>query len=143
MGVTLREIRDADIPVFFEHQIDPVAHRMAGFKPRDRNAFMEHWAKIHADPTVVSRSILYDGRLAGFVVVFSRDETREIGYWIDRKFWGKGITTEALLQFLAAVDERPLVAVIAGHNVASIRVAEKCGFVLARETETDRTYRLE
>jgi RimJ/RimL family protein N-acetyltransferase len=37
------------------------------------------------------------------------------------------------LRFLDHVKERPLYAVVAKHNVASVRVLEKCGFVLSDE----------
>ncbi len=47
--VQLRDVAEGDLPVFFEHQRDPVANRMAGFPPRDRDAFVAHWAKILAD----------------------------------------------------------------------------------------------
>jgi hypothetical protein len=31
--VLLRDVADGDVPVFFEHQRNPVANRMAGFPP--------------------------------------------------------------------------------------------------------------
>ena len=55
---------------------------------------------------------------------------REIGYWIDRAFWGRGIATEALSAFLRLEQTRPLHAGVAKHNAASIRVLQKCGFTL-------------
>lgn len=45
-SVQLREVLVADLPVFFEHQRDPEANRMAAFAARDRDAFMAHWSKI-------------------------------------------------------------------------------------------------
>ena len=45
-----------------------------------------------------------------------------------RKYWGKGIVTKALTEFLTNITERPLYAHVAKHNIASIRVLEKCGF---------------
>jgi RimJ/RimL family protein N-acetyltransferase len=57
-------------------------------------------------------------------------------HWIDRRFWGKGIATAALSAFLDHVKVRPLYAHVAEHNVASIRVLEKCGFTI---TGHDRT----
>ncbi len=35
-GVMLRDVEEADLPVFFEHQLDPEATRMADFSARDR-----------------------------------------------------------------------------------------------------------
>jgi RimJ/RimL family protein N-acetyltransferase len=58
---------------------------------------------------------------------------REVGYWLGREFWGKGIATRALVEFLKVVAERPLYARVAKHNIASFRVLEKCGFKLQRE----------
>jgi len=51
-----------------------------------------------------------------------------VGYWIGRKFWGRGLATEALAEVVGIVDARPLYAEVVNTNVASIRVLEKCGF---------------
>ena len=131
VNVSLRDVLERDLPILFEHQIDPVANRMVAFTPRDENAFMAHWRKILADPTVNKKVVLFDRQVAGHVVSFERSGKREIGYWIGREHWGKGIATEALRQFLRQATERPLYGVVAKHNTASIRVLEKCGFVLA------------
>jgi RimJ/RimL family protein N-acetyltransferase len=63
------------------------------------------------------------------------EEKREVGYWIDRAFWGRGVATEALSAFLCLEHIRPLYAGVAKHNVASIRVLQKCGFTLSRSTD--------
>jgi RimJ/RimL family protein N-acetyltransferase len=51
-----------------------------------------------------------------------------VGYWIGREFWGRGLATQALAELAGLVDARPLHAHVVKHNVASIRVLEKCGF---------------
>ena len=43
----------ADLPVFFEHQLDPEATHMAGFPSSDRESFMAHWNRILEDESVV------------------------------------------------------------------------------------------
>lgn len=132
--ITLREIRDEDLPVLFEHQSDPVAWHMAAFSPRQRDDFMAHWAKIAADPSGVVRAILLDGTVVGNLCCFDRDGLREIGYWIAREHWGKGIASRSLAMFLREVKERPLHAFVVADNVGSVRVLEKNGFrVLRRE----------
>jgi RimJ/RimL family protein N-acetyltransferase len=133
--VLLRDVTEGDLRAFFEHQLDPVANLMAGFAPRDKNAFMAHWKGILADETIAKMTILFDGAMAGNVVSFESAGQREVGYWIGRKYWGKGVATEALSRFLEVVETRPLYAGVAKHNSASIRVLEKCGFTMAGEEE--------
>lgn len=79
---------------------------------------------------VFKQTILYDEQVAGNIVSFERDGVREIGYWIGREFWGRGIATRALTRFLEISKTRPLHAYVVRDNVASIRVLEKCGFIV-------------
>lgn len=132
-NVQLRAVMEEDLPVFFEHQQDPVAATMAAFSGRDKEAFMAHWAKIMADNSVVLRTVLFDGQVAGNVVSFMRSGKHEVGYWLGQEFWGKGLATQALRAFLQEVDARPLYGIVAKHNTGSRRVLEKCGFRLVTE----------
>ncbi|HZW05204.1 MAG TPA: GNAT family N-acetyltransferase [Anaerolineaceae bacterium] len=132
--ITLRNVIPADLPVFFEHQRDPVAYRMAAYPSKEREAFMAHWTKILAGEANVIRTILVDGQVAGNMLSFLMEGKREVGYWIGREYWGKGVATAALRQFLDVVTERPLYAYVVQHNAGSRRVLEKCGFQLLRET---------
>lgn len=135
--VELRDVRDDDLAIFFRHQLDPDANRMAAFThedPGDRDAFAAHWAKIRGDKTTVNKTILFDSRVAGLVASFKRNGEPEVTYWIGKEYWGKGIATAALSQLLQTVTARPMFARIASDNIASKRVLEKCGFyVLRRE----------
>lgn len=126
--VRLRDVQEGDLPIFYEHQLDPDATRMAAFPARDWEAFMAHWNKILGDGTIIKKTILYEGQVAGNLVCFGEPGERMVGYWIGKPFWGKGIATRALGSFLQIVKERPLYAHVATHNLASLRVLEKCGF---------------
>ncbi|MBB5953472.1 RimJ/RimL family protein N-acetyltransferase [Saccharothrix tamanrassetensis] len=134
--VRLREVTEADVPVFFEHQLDPEANRMAAFgaaDPTDRAAFLVRWARILADDAVVARTIEFDGRVVGHVARFTQFGEPEVTYWIDRAFWGLGLATAALQAYLASDPVRPLYARAAVDNVGSLRVLDKCGFVAVGE----------
>ena len=134
--VFLQDVTEGDLPTLFEHQMEPDASVMAAFPTRDRDAFMAHWTKILGDDAVAKKTILFDGQVAGYIVSFERSGERLVGYWIGKAFWGKGVATRALAAFLGCVDARPLFAHVAKHNLASIRVLEKCGFTICGEDRT-------
>jgi RimJ/RimL family protein N-acetyltransferase len=134
----LREVVAGDLPVLYEYEHDPGAAAMAAFPPRDRDAFMAHWAKILANDSVLARTVLSEGEVAGNVGCWEDDGRRFVGYWIGRKFWGHGLATQALAELVRIVDARPLHAHVVESNAASIRVLEKCGFVVVeRHTAGD------
>ena len=135
--VTIRPVREDDLPILFEHQLDPEAYAMAAFAPRDRDAFMAHWAKILADDSLLAYAIELDGRVVGNVGSFDYEGHREVGYWIDRAVWGRGVATRALAAFLQDETQRPLFAGVAPHNAGSMRVLEKCGFERTGETGSE------
>ena len=133
--VQLRNVEANDLPLFFEHQRDPIAVAMVAFNSRDRAAFDQHWAKLLADDSLLKKTVIVDGEVAGNIGSWTAEGKREVGYWIDRAFWGRGVATEALSAFLRLEKTRPLYAGVAKHNVASIRVLEKCGFKIYSEKE--------
>jgi RimJ/RimL family protein N-acetyltransferase len=132
-AVMLRDVIDSDLPIFYEQQADPVANDMAAFPARDRTAFMVHWAKILRDETVTLKTIVFNEHVAGNIVSFVMSGEPQIGYWLGRNYWGKGIATQALAEFLQLIKTRPLYAHVAKHNIASRRVLEKCGFAICDE----------
>ncbi|MFH0882381.1 MAG: GNAT family N-acetyltransferase [bacterium] len=134
--VQLRDVTDADLSHFFEHQLDTEANHMAAFTtedPTDHDAFLAHWTKIRGDQATVIKTILFDGDVAGHIASFRRFGDLEVTYWIGKESWGKGIASSALAQFLAIQKERPIHARAARDNVASLRVLEKCGFTITGE----------
>jgi len=136
--VILREVRESDLQALYEHQADPESVKMAAVAAREREECFAHWREVLADDTVNVRAIDVDGECAGHVVAFLRDgrEPPEVGYWIARSHWDRGVATAALAAFLEEEARRPLVAGVAVHNTGSRRVLEKCGFTVT-ETQTD------
>lgn len=57
---------------------------------------------------------------------------REVGYWVGYPFWNMGLTTEALEALIAYCRETmgltSLLITTDANNIASKKVAEKCGF---------------
>ena len=140
MTVALRQVTQEDLPIFFEHQLDAEATRMAAFPSRDRDAFMAHWARImskETNETGILNTILADGIVVGNVVYWEAAGEPNIAYWLGKTHWGKGIASAALAQFLTTIDTRPVYAHVAKHNFASIRVLQKCGFRLTGEDRSN------
>jgi RimJ/RimL family protein N-acetyltransferase len=135
MERVLREVVDDDIPIFFEQQNDPEAIEMAAFPPREWEPFHAHWSRIREDETgsLVAKTIVSDGQVVGNVVSWPRDDRRYVGYWLGREFWGQGLGTKALAELVEEL-ERPLYAEVTPTNIGSIRVLEKCGFVVVGKT---------
>ncbi len=132
--VVLRDVREGDLPTFFEQQLDSSANHMAAFTskdPTDRDAFTAHWATILGDDAITTKTILFEGRVAGHIARFERFGKPEVTYWIGKEYWGKGIATKALSEFLRDLKARPLYARAAKDNIGSLRVLEKCGFAVS------------
>lgn len=135
--VRLRPVEDADLPIFLAHQDDPVAAAMAAFPTRAPEAFFEHWVKIRADPTNVTRTIVVGETVVGDIGSWLDEGRRQVGYWIGREHWGRGYATEALRILLAEIPDRPVFAHVVLDNIGSRRVLEHCGFVRIGDAVAD------
>lgn len=137
--ISIRPVEASDLEVFYRHQLDPEANRMAAFvskDPTDKAAFEDHWDKILRSPDITTRTIVADGQVAGHISCYPDGDHKEVTYWLGREFWGKGLASEALARLLSLVEDRPMFARAATDNVASLRVLEKCGFkVIDRNTD--------
>lgn len=122
---------------------------MVPMPPRNEVDFYKHWREnILSNPVVVMRVIEVDGAVAGHVSSFFRNERFFIGYWLGKKYWGRGIASAAVAEFIARHEaRRPLSACVAVTNGASLRVLIKCGFKIAEKSvkgpDEVEEYRLE
>lgn len=142
--VALRPVRDGDLEALFEQSCDVAAVHMVGFtrrEPGDRVAFDAHWREVRGDEGIVVRAILADDVVVGHVLHFRREGVPEIGYWIDRAWWGRGVATEAVRRFLPLVPTRPLHARVIADNLGSQRVLERNGFVAIGRERSHSTVR--
>ena len=134
---------------FFEFQLDEEANYLAAFTAKDMNvksAYLEKYTRFLSDPTINMRTILVNDTIAGSIAKFVMENEAELTYWIDRKFWGQDVATNALREFLEMEQTRPIYGRTAFDNYGSQRVLEKCGFLkigvdkgfaYARQEETE------
>ena len=131
-SITLTVTEKNDLNAFFQFQLDKEANYLAAFTskdPNDKTAYLEKYAKLLIDPTVNTRTIKVNDVIAGSVAKFVMENAAEITYWIDRNFWGQGVATTALKEFLKTEQIRPIYGRVAFDNYGSQKVLEKCGFV--------------
>jgi ribosomal-protein-alanine N-acetyltransferase len=141
--VCLSEFRRSDRPTLVEHLNDPDIYERTLRIPRPYTAASAdawlgivaqatrqqgravHWAIRNADDALIG-GVGFDGIQVG------QSHRAEIGYWLAKPFWGRGIMTavvEKTCQY--AFEEFGLVKITAhvfAANPASTRVLEKCGF---------------
>jgi [ribosomal protein S5]-alanine N-acetyltransferase len=94
-------------------------------------------ARAHSEEDSTSFAIDVAGEAVGGIGLKLNDDVErvgaEIGYWVGRAFWGRGIATDAVRAFTAhAFATRELTRIYAlpfADNAASIRVLEKAGYV--------------
>jgi RimJ/RimL family protein N-acetyltransferase len=85
-----------------------------------------------------TRVIAYRGEFVGLVGITPQSGWRkhlgEIGYWVGAEYWGQGIATAALKQMtdygFVSLGLKKLYAPVLAPNLASMRVAGKCGYEL-------------
>ena len=93
------------------------------------------WVTKQPSPTVWAIDVGGEA-IGGIGIELHSDVERvsaEIGYWLGKAYWGRGIATEALKAVTKEVFERfdltRLYAVPFADHAASVRVLEKAGYV--------------
>lgn len=92
--------------------------------------------QLDASPTHVF-AITEHGEAVGGIGLFPQTDimckNAELGYWLGKAHWRKGLTSKAVKQLLpyafAHFDINRIYARAFGNNIASQRLLESCGFV--------------
>lgn len=140
-GCQVRSWRAEDAPSLARHADDrEVARNLRDgfphpYTPADAEAFLA--MATGRDPETLF-AIDIDGEAVGGVGFSPREDVErlsaEIGYWLARPFWGRGVMTRVLRAVTRyAIETHGLARVYAlpfAWNPASARVLEKAGYVL-------------
>lgn len=138
-GFVLRPWRRDDLDALVAHANDAeVAHGLADRFPHpytrdDGEVFLAGEVVDFSDPVF---AVVVDGRACGAINAHpgsaERAHSAELGYWLGRAAWGRGLMTRAVGVFAPwAMRELRLHRLYAGvydFNRASMRVLEKNGF---------------
>ena len=138
--IVLRKSEISDLEYFFLFQLDEEAIHLAAFTakdPTDKEAYLQKYSKLVNDPAINMQTIIVDNIIVGSISKFEIEGDAEITYWIDKKYWGRGVGTHTLKEFLKSEVARPIFGRVAFDNFGSQKVLEKCGFV---KTGTDKGF---
>lgn len=154
-NIKLRPTIIADLEILFQFQLNEEGRQLAAFMSKDatdKEAYIAKYSKFLDNPTINNQTILLNDVIVGSIANFVMGEDTELTYWIDWKFWGKGIASKALQEFLLIETTRPIFGRVAFDNFGSQRVLEKNGFLkvgtdkgfaIARQMEVEEfVYRL-
>ncbi|WP_040362119.1 GNAT family N-acetyltransferase [Congregibacter litoralis] len=87
---------------------------------------------MKTDSSRSSYAVEWDGKLVACVAHWPEEpDGIEVGYWVGREYWGKGIGSKALGLLLVSghiSPETDIYAKVMAANIGSRRVLEKCGF---------------
>ena len=103
LDIKLKPTEISDLDSLFQFQLDKEGGYLAAFMPEDpadKSAYLNKYTKLLGDPTANNQTIVIDNIIVGSIAKFVMEGDVEITYWIDRKFWGKGIASKALKEFL-------------------------------------------
>ena len=139
--ILLRPWREEDAEALYRHASDPEVGPRAGWSPHksvdeSRNIIRTLFANDHTWAIVQKES----REPIGCICYYTPDESNigigpndaEVGYWVARPYWNRGIATEALQLLIDyCFRQRGFRTLWADHfldNQASSRVMQKCGF---------------
>ena len=140
--VTLRSFQLSDVPWLVRYlNHDEVTHHITDAIPSPYTEADAHWWLDHSHSTTLIKAIDYEGQLVGCISAevgdFEYNRSAELGYWVGREHWNKGIATAAVHQFMKQLFEQTdlvrLFVSVVSVNKASIRVLSKNGFSLDGE----------
>ncbi len=144
MDFRLKPVREDGVAALYAMHSDEASAWQAGvgLSGRSLPEFRARMLKKAPDTkNMVISAIWLDGEMVGDVSSFLRGNKREVGYWVTRAHWGKGVASKALPLFLPFVmdiyPKSPLYARVVDGNIASIKLLQKCGF---KPVERDTFY---
>jgi [ribosomal protein S5]-alanine N-acetyltransferase len=95
-------------------------------KATDQHGQPAHFAIRTGDDALIGGCGLNDFEIG-------KSHRAEVGYWLAKPFWGRGIMTAVVQRVCEHAFEKfdlvKIIAHVVTHNPASARVLEKCGFV--------------
>jgi ribosomal-protein-alanine N-acetyltransferase len=143
----LREITLDDVDPFFEMDSDPEVHRYLGTQPiknKDQVVDMIKYIRQQYVDNGIGRWAIVDKSTNQFIgwtglklvkdLINNQTNYYDLGYRLNRKYWGQGYATETARASLSygfdKLNLNEMIATVNCENAASNKVVEKLGFTL-------------
>ena len=137
----LRRWKDSDAENLYQYAKGPDVGPIAGWPPHQNTGESRDVIKnVLSGKEAYAICLKSDNKAIGAIELklkdrtdmTERDDECELGYWLGKPFWGKGIMPEAVRDMLRhAFEDIGMTRVWGGYyegNTKSKRVQEKCGF---------------
>ena len=144
----LRHWEESDAEDLYRYASDPDVGPVAGWPPhRSAAESLEVIRNVLSRPECYAVCLKEDGRpvgavelrLNGVTDMTDRDDECELGYWLGKPFWGRGLMPEAARELIRrGFEDLGMRRIWCGYyegNAKSKRVQEKLGFRHQRTTE--------
>lgn len=141
--VLLSKFRSSDKPALIQHLndrdiFDRTLRIPFPYTAADADEWLSHYAKAtdqHGQPAHFAIRTGDDALIGGCGfdgLQVGKSHRAEIGYWLAKPYWGRGVVTAVVQRVCqVAFEEFGLVKItaqVSAMNPASARVLEKCGF---------------
>ena len=142
--LTLRKITKKDLDDIFEYSQDPEVSKHLMWYPHPTRSvsrsYLSGVIKRYKSGSFYDWAIEYENKMIG-TVGFSKidvlNDTAEIGYVLNRDFWGRGFAAEAAKEVIRfgfdVLKLRRIDAVCMVENAQSLAVMKKCGMTPSDE----------
>ena len=141
----LRPWREDDAEELYKYASDPEVGPPAGWPPHTSvENSREIIRTVLSAPDTFAVCLKEDGKPIGSIGFHRKDlaeadDEYELGYWIGKPFWGRGLIPEASREMLRyAFEDLKMNRIWCGYydgNEKSRRVQEKLGFIYQRKTD--------
>ena len=141
----LRPWKESDAEDLYKYASNPEVGIPAGWQPHTSiENSIEIIRTVFSTPEIYAVCLKEDGKAIGCAGfhrndIASKSDEYELGYWIGKPFWGKGLIPEASHELLRhAFEDLNMNTIWCGHydgNIKSRRVQEKLGFAFHHTTE--------
>lgn len=137
--IELRKFEQKDETLLVSYLNDEAqTHFLSARLPQPYTNEAAHWWVNTGSKIGVVYAIIHNGIFVGSISAipgeFEKQKAAEIGYWVARSYWGKGIASEALQKFTDFLFENTdfirLNASVFEGNLGSAKVLQKCGYKL-------------